>query len=172
MVEVPLPANYESKLPVRVGLVAGIFGAVSIIAVVTFLLIVNGRDIWTAARLIATVVYGPDAAVGVAPIIVGTIIHLITGGVLGALFARLMPCMPRGIWMVAGLLYGLAAWLLSSFVVLPILAPPMIAADANKNALLLAHVVYGFVLGIAGATYQLWWRLPTWLQPDEAEAAK
>lgn len=163
--EIPLPKNYESKLSVRAGLIAGIAGSLSIMVVVAGILVLNGRDIFTAARLIATVVYGPEAAFGVAPIIVGTLVHLITGGVFGAVFAWLIPCLPRGFWIVVGLIYGLIVWLISSFIILPVVAPPMIAADANKNVLLLAHVVYGLVVGVAGATYELRWSLPEWLQP-------
>jgi hypothetical protein len=160
----PIPDNYESKLPVRAGLLAGLTGALSIMVVVAALLVLAGRDIWTAARLIAVVVYGPDAAVGSAPIVVGTLIHLLTGSALGAIFAWVLPCMPHNIWVVAGLIYGIAAWLVSTFIVLPIVAPLMIAADTNVNVLLLAHLIYGFVLGVAGATYNLWWTLPARLQ--------
>ena len=167
---IPLPANYESKLPVRAGLLAGLAGALSIMVVVAAILVLSGQDIWTAARLIAVVVYGPDAAIGLAPIVVGTAIHLLMGSVLGTVFARVLPCMPRNIWVVAGLLYGIVAWLVSTFLVLPIVAPPMIAADANVNVLLLAHVVYGLVLGVAGATYNLWWTLPASLQANPVDA--
>ena len=165
--EIPLPKNYESKLSVRAGLIAGIAGSLSIMVVVAGILVLNGRDIFAAARLIATVVYGPDAAFGVAPIIVGTLVHLITGGTFGAVLARFIPCLPRAFWIVVGLMYGIVVWLISSFIILPVVAPPMIAADANNNILLLAHVVYGLVLGVAGATYQLWWNLPEWLQPPD-----
>ncbi len=160
--------NYESKLTVLAGITAGVFGSLSIMVVVAGILVLGGRDIFTAARLIATVVYGPDAAVGIAPIIVGTVIHLITGGGLGAIFAIVVPRLPRAFWMVAGLVYGLAAWLASTFIILPVIAPPMIAADANINVLLFAHVVYGFVIGIAGTGYGLWWRLPKWLETKGA----
>jgi hypothetical protein len=165
---VPLPDNYESKMSIRVGLIAGVAGSLSIMVVVTAILIVTGSDVWTAARLIASVVYGPDAAEGIAPIIVGTLIHLVTGGALGAIFGGLVPCVPRGFWVIIGLMYGIAAWLVSTFVVLPIIAPPMIEADTNIYVLLFAHVLYGLVLGIAGASYKLWWRLPPWLdsEPD------
>lgn len=166
----PIPDNYESKLPVRAGLLAGLTGALSIMVVVAALLVLAGRDIWTAARLIAVVVYGPDAAVGIAPIVVGTAIHLLMGSTLGTVFAWVLPCMPRGIWIVAGLLYGVVAWLISTFLVLPVVAPPMIAADTNVNVLLLAHLVYGFVLGIAGATYDLGWTLPARLQSAHSDA--
>jgi hypothetical protein len=157
-------ANYQSELPVRAGLLAGVVGSLAIMVVVTALLIITGRDIWTAARLIATVVYGPEASEGFLPIVIGTIIHLVTGGVLGAIFGRIMPSMPRGFWLVPGLMYGVAAWILSSFVILPVVAPSTIQADANIEVLLLAHVVYGLTLGLAGASYGLWWHLPSWLE--------
>ncbi len=158
-----LPDNYETEIPVYAGLIAGIAGSFSIMLVVLAILVVNQRDIFTAARLIATIVYGPDAAEGLMPIIVGTLVHLVTGGTFGAVFAWFMPRLPRPIWIVAGLLYGMGVWLVSTFIVLPILAPPMIAADANIGILALTHFVYGLVLGIAGATYELWWRLPRWI---------
>lgn len=156
-----LPENYLIKLPARVGLIIGFVGSLSIMVVVAAILVLNGRDIFEAARLIATVVYGPDVAEGVAPILIGTAVHLTTGTIFGAIFAHLMPRLPRGFMIVAALMYALGVWLISSFVILPIVAPPMIAADANKSILLIAHVVYGIVLGAAGGTYRLLWRLPT-----------
>jgi hypothetical protein len=159
-----LPENYEVELPVRAGLMAGVAGSLSIMVVVAGILVLDGRDIFTAARLIATVVYGPEAAVGVIPIVIGTVIHLIMGGLLGAIFAWTLPRMPRGFWIVAGLIYGIGAWTVSSFIVLPVIAPPMIAADTNIHVLLIAHVAYGFIIGSAGASYGLWWRLPERLE--------
>ncbi len=157
-----LPENYETRMDVGSGLIAGIFGSLGIMVVVTIILVLNGHDIWEAVRLIATVVYGPDAVIGTGPIVIGTIIHLMTGGILGIVFALLLPCMPRGIWVVAGLIYGFAAWIVSTFLILPLLAPPMIAADASVSILLLAHVAYGLILGLASASYKLWWYLPNW----------
>jgi hypothetical protein len=164
-----LPENYEIKLPIRVGLLIGFVGSLGIMVVVATILVLNGRDIFEAARLIATVVYGPDAAEGAAPILIGTVVHLATGAIFGAIFACLMPCLPRGFMIVAALMYALGVWLMSSFVILPIVAPPMIAADANKSILLIAHVVYGIVLGAAGGTYQLLWRLPSAWQPSDPQ---
>ena len=158
--------NYEVKIPIRAGVVAGLFGALSIIVVVTAILLFNGKDIGMAARLIATTVYGSDAMVGFMPIIIGTIIHLVMGSLLGAIFARLIPRMPRAIWILAGIGFGTAAFVISTFIVLPLIAQPMIAEDANKSILLIAHMIYGAVLGLGGAGYQLWWHLPLRWQPN------
>jgi uncharacterized membrane protein YagU involved in acid resistance len=135
--------------------------------VVLGILVFSQNDIFTAARMIATVVYGPEVETGVTPIIVGTLIHLLTGGIFGAVFAWIMPRLPRGIWVVAGLIYGEAVWLISTFILLPIVAPLITTADANFNVLLIGHVIYGLVLGIAGGTYGLLWHLPERLQSQE-----
>ncbi len=165
-------SNYESRLPIRAGLLAGVAGALSIMVVVTAILLVSGNDVWTAARLIATFVYGPDTGNGVVPIMVGTILHLTTGGVLGAVFAASVPCLPRNIWIVAGLIYGVVAWFVSSFMILPFAAPLLVATDVNVGVLLIAHVVYGFTLGLAGAGYGLLWTAPTWGQIMAVLSAK
>jgi hypothetical protein len=145
---------------VLAGLIAGLAGSIAIIVVITGVLLVTGRDIGTAARLIATFVYGPDPGTGVGPIIVGTVLHLLTGAVFGAIFARVVPSLPRSVFIIAGLIYGILTWFVSSYAILPIVAPLMVAADVNVGVLLIAHVVYGFTLGIVAATYGLWWRIP------------
>lgn len=159
LVESPVRENSETQLPVRAGILAGIAGSLSIVVVITGILILNGEDLFAAARMIASVVYGAEAT-GAFPIVLGTMIHLATGAVLGAIFARLMPRMYRNLWIVAGLMYGVLAWIVSTFLILPILAPTMISGMTNVYVLLLAHVIYGMMLGIAGGSYGLWWRLP------------
>ncbi len=151
--------NYETRLPVLAGLIAGLAGSLAIMVVVTGILLVSGRDLGMAARLIATFVYGPDAATGFAPIVVGTVLHLVTGAVFGAIFARIVPSLPRSVFIMAGLIYGILTWFVTSYAILPI-AAPLLVAQVNVGVLLTAHVVYGFTLGIVAATYGLWWRIP------------
>src|SRR5688500_1938805 len=98
--------NYESRFPVQAGLLAGLGGSLSIMVIVTSILLLSGNDIWTAVRLIATSVYGPEAGNGLTPILVGTILHLVTGTLLGAIFARIMPRGPRGMFIMAGIAYS------------------------------------------------------------------
>ncbi len=161
------PENYEIILPVRVGFIIGVIGSLSIMVIVAGILVFGGEDIFAAARLIAAVVYGPDAVIGIVPIGIGTLVHLLTGGIFGAIFAYFMPAIPRGFLIVAGLVYAIMVWLVSTFIILPVVSPPMIVTDANKSILLLAHVVYGLVFGVGSGTYQLWWRLPSWLSPSD-----
>ncbi len=152
--------NYESRFPIQASFLAGLGGALSIMVVVTGILLLSGNDIWTAVRLIATSVYGPEAGNGFTPILVGTILHLVTGTVLGSLFARIMPQGPRGMFIMAGIAYGVVAWAVSTFMILPIIAPLLVATNVNISVLLIAHISYGFTLGLAGAGYGLWWKLP------------
>lgn len=155
-----IPENYTTTMPARAGLMAGIAGSLSIMLVVAVLLVLSGQDIFTAARLIAATVYGSEAATGFLPVLIGTSIHLVTGGVLGTIFAAVIPRAPRNFWIMAGLIYGMGAWLVSTFVILPIIASPMVLGEANVSVLLIAHVIYGLILGAAGASYGLLWDLP------------
>jgi hypothetical protein len=161
--------NYETKLPVVAGLIAGLAGSLAIMVVVTGILLVSGNDLGMAARLIASFVYGSDAGTGFAPIVVGTLLHVVTGTVFGAIFARIVPSLPRNVFIIAGLIYGILTWFVTSYAILPIAVPLMVASEVNVGVLLIAHVVYGFTLGIVAATYGLWWRIPRRLPaPDKS----
>jgi hypothetical protein len=151
--------NMIGNLSRRAGAFAGFVGAVGIIAVVTVIVVLTGNSLFTAPRMIAGVIFGENVS-GFMPVVIGTGIHLITGTVLGYIFAAVMPNIYRTMWMVAGLIYGLVAFAASALVVLPIVDPIMVEGTANYFVLLVAHVVYGFILGIAGATHGMWWELP------------
>ncbi len=152
-------ANMHGRLPRRVGAIAGLAGSLGIIAVITAVIVATGNSLFTAPRMIASVVFG-SSVTGVLPVIVGTVIHLFTGTALGFIFAALMPPIYRTMWMVAGLIYGMIAFAVSTLVVLPLVSQMLTSSADNVFVLLVAHMVYGFILGIAGSTYGLWWELP------------
>lgn len=147
--------KYHTRLRLIAGIVAGFVGSLSIMAVVGVILVVTGTDIFTAARLISTAVLGSEATTGWVPIVVGTGLHLLTGTFFGALFGLLVPRMPANVYMVAGLIYGFLTFLVAGFVILPLIAPLMVATSINLAVLLLAHVVFGFVLGLAGGVVEV-----------------
>lgn len=151
--------NMRGALPRRVGALSGFVGSLGIIAIVTLIVAITGNDLFTAPRVIASVIYGEEVS-GFFPVVVGTGIHLITGTVLGLVFAIIMPPIYRTMWMVAGLIFGFLAFIVSALVVLPLIDPVVMASEANYFVLLVAHMVYGFALGIVGSTYGLWWDLP------------
>ncbi len=148
-------ASYQTKVRLTAGLLAGFISALSIIVVVTAGLVLTGSDIWTAARLIATSLFGDTAGGGWLAVILGTLIHLLTGTLFGGLFAAFVPRLPANVYVVAGILYGLLVWIVMGLVVLPVSARLLVASSGNLIMLLFAHVIYGFVLGIAAGVIEL-----------------
>lgn len=148
------------------GMAAGFIASLGIMVVVTAILMLTGDDILKAARLIASAVYGGDASSGWSPIVVGTLLHLITGTFFGAVFALFVPPLPANIYVVAGLIYGILTGALMTFVVVPVVAPLMVATRVNVAMLIFAHLIYGFVLGIAAGVIELVWGQP---KPPRAE---
>jgi len=147
------PANYFSELSVRFGVFAGLIGSVVIIAIITGLTLGSGQDIWLSPRVIASVFLGEGAFTGILPIILGTIVHFISGAVYGAVFAYIVPRLPRGFWVVAGLLYGLIIWGIASIVLRPFIQPINISSIAYFTVLLFSHIVFGLILGTAGSLH-------------------
>lgn len=152
-------ANMLSKMSLRAGAVAGFAGALGVIAIVTIAIVISGRDLFTAPRLIASVLYG-DMVTGFFPVIVGTGIHLVTGTLLGVGFAFVMPSVYRTMWMVAGLMYGMVAWAAATLVMLPLVAPLLSQEAESHFMLLVAHMMFGFIIGMAGSTYGMLWKAP------------
>lgn len=150
-----IPKNYFSELPIPVGAFAGFMGSIAIMAVVGIVAIVTGTDVWLSPRYIGSALLGAAAWEGVAGIVVGTIIHLVSGVVYGAIFAFIMPKMPRAFWSVAGVLFGLAIWVIAA-----VGLPMFLNAEAGGitsiqyfTGLIIAHVTYGLFLGVAGSLY-------------------
>lgn len=144
------------KLPLSLGGVIGFVGALVIIAVVTVILVANGIALFTAPNIIASVLMGEGAS-GLFAVTLGTTIHLVVGTGLGIVFALLMPPIYRVMWIVAGMVYGMLAFMFSALVVLPFFTPGYDAAANTVGVLLIAHVMYGFVLGVLGGTYGMYW---------------
>jgi hypothetical protein len=150
------PANYYSKLTTRIGAIAGILGAIAIILVITPLALAAGADPMLSPIVISSVILREGAAdSALLAGIIGTAMHLVAGGLYGMLFATLMPRMPRALWFVAGILFGVAIWGIALLVVSPLI--PFdglgIASSLYFSALIISHVVYGIVLGLAGSLY-------------------
>jgi hypothetical protein len=94
---------------------------------------------------------GTAAQSGWAPIVVGTIIHFIVAALLGAVFgivSRRVLRLPSdyGAQVLAGLIYGMALWVLAYFVVLPIVNPALL--DTYAPSFIIQHLVYGVVTGL------------------------
>ena len=153
-------SSYETKMRLIAGMAAGFVASLGIMVVVTAILLLAGENIWTAVRLIASAVYGENAGNGWIPIVVGTLLHLSTGTFFGAIFALFVPRMPANFYIVVGLIYGILTGVVMTLLVVPIVAPLLVATHVNVAMLIFAHLVYGFVLGIAAGIIEILWGMP------------
>ena len=144
------------RLPITIGALSGLISALVVIVVMTVILVANGVGGFTTPRVIASVLMGSNTT-GLDAVSLGTLIHLATGTILGVVFALLMPPIHRVMWIVAGMIYGIAAFMASALVVLPMFTPGYRAAAATIGVLLTVHVMYGAILGLLGGTYNLYW---------------
>ena len=144
----PLP-----DIPGLGGAIAGLIGGAAMTIVGAMLASSVGNDIWLEARQIATLIYGPAALsdLGIGPIIVGTLLHLLFSALLGAVFGivsrrwlRLPSDYGMPVWI--GVTYGIMIWMLAYFVVLPLANPSLLATYAPS--FIIQNIVYGIVTGL------------------------
>jgi hypothetical protein len=161
-----------SPLPDIIGLggaLAGLAGGLAMALVAALMSFAQGQEIWREAKAIASVGLGAQAAAQAGfvalPVLLGTLLHLITAMLLGALFGivtRRWLHLPSdfGIPLVAGLSYGLLVWLIAYFVVLPLVDPWLL--DSYAPAFIVQHIVYGSVTSLCYA----------WLRPSPYDASE
>lgn len=152
-VEAQTPENYFSTLSVRTGAIAGFIGAIVIIIALTAIAFPASMDLWLAPRFIASIFLGESAFIGVFPIILGTVIHILLGTVYGAVFAVAIPRLPRAFWFVAGLIYSIGLWGVAAYILPTIAQTNMMTDLAYTNALIISHILFGITLGIAGSFF-------------------
>lgn len=150
-----------SPLPDVVGLggaLAGLLGGLAAMFVGAAISISLRGDVWLQAKQIAAILYGdaataqPGFAAG--PVIVGTLIHLVTAAILGAVFGivtRRLFKLPSdyGAPVVSGLIYGMITWTVAYFALLPIFNPTLL--ETYAPSFIIQHIVFGIVTGMAYA---------------------
>src|SRR5262249_44442364 len=144
-------AGQLPNIPGLGGSIAGIVGGLAMIIVAALLSAAMGQDVWREPREIAMLVFGAAAQRGWAPIVVGTLMHFIVAALFGAIFgivSRRLLRLPSdyGAQVLAGLIYGMALWVLAYFIVLPIVNPALL--DTYAPSFLIQHLVYGVVTGL------------------------
>ena len=144
----PLP-----DIPGLGGAIAGLIGGAAMMIVGALLASSVGNDIWLEALQIATMIYGPAALtdLGIGPIIVGTLLHLLISALFGAIFgivSRRWLRLPSdyGMPVLIGMSYGIMIWLVAYFVVLPLVNPAMLTTYAPS--FIIQNLVYGIVTGL------------------------
>ncbi|MEM9950139.1 MAG: hypothetical protein AAF846_00955 [Chloroflexota bacterium] len=147
------PQSYFSRLSVRTGAIAGFIGSVAIMIAISAITIPATMEIWLAPRFIASIFLADAAWVGIFPIVLGTVIHLITGTLYGALLALITPRIPRAFWFVIAILYSIGIWAIAAYTLPNLSQSPMMNTLPYINALLISHVIFGIVLGIAGSFF-------------------
>ncbi len=139
-----------------VGMVAGAMMAMyAMIASATFL----GQGFFTPLYGIASPLLGPGAMMqsmkqgfyfAAGPAMLGLIIHMLWSALFGMLFALLASFLRlRGIMaLMGGLVYGLVALVIMSFVVLPIVGAGTMPGTIGWPSFVIEHVIFGMVLGL------------------------
>ncbi len=136
--------------PGMAGALAGLGGGLAMIVVAAMLSVALGYDMWREPREIAAPIFGLVAANDATAIAVGTLLHFLIAGLLGALFElalrRLHLPTDFGVPAVSGLIYGMALWAGAYFMVLPVLNPALM--DTYAPSFVIQNLVYGVVTGL------------------------
>jgi hypothetical protein len=92
------------------------------------------------------------------PALLGAVIHMMTGAVYGAIFAVAVARLPiaRAVLVLAGIVWGAVAFVVSSFIGLPVAAAVFdsgnqitdMAEMAGWGTFVIEHLVFGLVLGV------------------------
>ncbi|WP_287409996.1 hypothetical protein [Oceanithermus sp.] len=134
-------ATTQSHRTVR-GLIAGLVAAVPMGALTMMLGLAVGLGFFEPLRLIASALLGEAALDGAFPVLLGLMLHMATGALLGALYARIVR--PSASTPAAGIVYGLGVWAAAALV--QGAAAPLLAQGLPGWIFALAHAVYGLSL--------------------------
>jgi RNA polymerase sigma-70 factor (ECF subfamily) len=140
---------------VPAGAMAGLAGGLAMLVAGLLLSLANGQSIWLPLRCIAALVLGAaamaESGFRLAPLAVGTVIHLLTAVMFGILFRLAYqrighPPTRAGVPLLLGFAYGLLLWLIAIVCIVPRLDTWL--AEIAPLTFFLQHLVYGGVLGL------------------------
>lgn len=150
--------RYGTKSLVAGGALAGLIGGLAMAMVAMIRAGVEGLGFWLPPRLIGATFVGIDALTsGAGVVILGLITHMAVSMGFGILFAALIRrSTTTGTAVLGGVLMGIAAWAVMTFVALPLLNDIM-----RERSYALApgwwfayHLVFGAFLGLTPAFCQ------------------
>lgn len=148
----------SSPLPDIAGLggaLAGLAGGLAMAITAAIIAWISGGDIWMIPKQIAAMVYGEAAILEpgfvAGPVIVGSLLHVITSATLGAIYgilSRRVLHLPTdfGTPLLTGLIYGMLVWMVAYFVVLPVVNPYLLSG--YDPVFMVQHIVFGTVMGL------------------------
>lgn len=134
------------------GVVAGLLGALAMLAILAVGGVLNGEGPLHAVRLIATTAFGPEVAhepITARVLVTGLMMHFLLGASFGLVFGLLADAVrPRTLvgLVGAGVCFGLALFLGMFLYVVPSLAPML--GEQQWLTAALAHVAYGATLAL------------------------
>ncbi len=147
----------EQVYPYTAGLVGGLLGGLAMIPVALVYGLISGRGIWYPVNLIAATLipaWQHATAAQLAQfhwdgLILGLLIHLFMSGLLGLVFAIMMPALPKTpvFW---AFVIGPVLWAGAVFAGLPLLNPIM-AKTIDLPSFAIANIIYSLVLGLTVA---------------------
>jgi hypothetical protein len=129
------------------GAVAGLVGALVMVALALPLGALTHGDAWYAARLAGGVFFRESPA-GTWPVVLGLGVHVATAGGVATLFALLLPRGGTAVTALSlGLLMALGLQAVMPSLVAPFASPPL-AREEPHAALLLLHLAFGASLAL------------------------
>ncbi|MCL4545981.1 MAG: hypothetical protein M1118_15545 [Chloroflexi bacterium] len=132
-----------------IGVIAGLIGGAVMWVLMTLVCAIVGPSLWAFPKWVADAVYG-DSWLGfdLQEVLTGTLIHLAVAASLGLLFSViLVPFLPELRFMlIAGLVWGLIAWVVLTLIALNGVDPVM-AQEVPNVAWFLMHIIFGLIVG-------------------------
>jgi hypothetical protein len=141
--------THRSSAPVAgavAGLIAGVLMAMWSMGYAAY----QGLGFFLPLKLIAATFLGVNAIIGgFWVLLLGVLIHLSVSAGWGVVFGALARRLGVGASTALGGIYGLAVYLLMTFLVLPWIDPVMRArVEVTMTSFLIAHLVFGIALGL------------------------
>jgi hypothetical protein len=147
-------ASHIEILTIRQGILFGV-AAATLMAVVSMAgFALSGKGLWTPINAIGSFLLSSNqfpAGFSGALTLIGLVIQLTMGGLLGALYASAQERIDKPSLLAVATYYGLVIWIVATFAILSWLRPPI--HDVMRTLpLLVAHLVYGSLLGLLAAS--------------------
>jgi len=130
--------------PILRGSITGLLASVPMGMATMMLGLISGLGFTEPLRLIASALMGQAAFSGTLPLVLGLLLHMMTGAVLGILYGLLVK--PEVSTPLLGIVFGLGVWVVAT-ISLGYVAPIM-AQNMPYWLFALAHAVYGLTLAV------------------------
>ncbi len=136
-----------SKERAIAGAIAGVGAGIVFLLLSMIYAAIVGPGVWAPPRMMATIVGFEMAPVFAAiPVVVSLALHMVLSALYGAVFALLMGSAGRGIVLLAGLVFGLALYVLNFHVFAQLEQFAAFRMMAGNWFEIAVHVVFGLLL--------------------------